>query len=259
MAGDILLRPDRAPDHTRHAIHEYATSEASATAGAALGVLMQAYRDSDGLLTVGTDTVLERLKTTADPGVIDHDRALDRDGRSIVDIEEAQVRALVGQAGATDDDLRELIATARSDFAEMLDGLDLFQEDIQIRGGRKAFTADERERIEQAKASLSAVQWRRYHLLNRIADYFTPFWREIDTFPPQLGRLKSLLGAEPDSAEERDVLAQLIRQVEWIDEQLQRLGKTKDTVTDAEIRRITITSIIGHGMIDMRAATDPAK
>ena len=256
VVGNVGPLADRAPDAAGNfRMTYYETSEASATAGAALGVLMQAYRDGDGLLTVGTDTVLERLKTTADPGIIDHDRALDRDGRNIIDIEEAQVRALVGHAGATDDDLRELIANARSDFAEMLDELNLFQEEND---SRQAFTTDERAQIEEAKESLRVAQWRRYHLLNRIAEYFSPYWREIDTFPPQLGRLKSLLGADPDSVEERDLLAQLIRQVEWIDEQLRRLGKTKDNVTDAEIRRITITSIVGHGLINMRAATDPA-
>ena len=112
---------------------------------------------------------------------------------------------------------------------------------------------------------MSERQWTRYHVLNRVAEHYTLFWRTIDPFPPQLDRVKRLLAeSDPDAdanniAAERDLLAQLIRQVEWIDEQLRRLERTKLTVTDAEVRRITITSMIGHGLIDLKAATDPAR
>ena len=65
--------------------------------------------------------------------------------------------------------------------------------------------------------------------------------------------------ADTDPAAERDLLAQLVRQVEWIDEQLRRRARTKSTVTNADVRRITITSMIGHGLIDLKTATDPAR
>ena len=251
---------NRPPDPTGdYWVQPYATSPAAATAGAALGLLMQAYRDADGRLTVGTDTTLERLKRTANAGIFDHGRALDREGRSVVEHEEEQVRALVEFAGASDEELTDLIRAAQADFLSLLDGFALTQEED---AGEPNFTASQLAEIEAAKASLSDAQWKRYHMLNRVIDYYTLYWRLIDPFPPQLQRIQDLLTpttAGPTSIPHRDLLAQLIRQVEWIDTQLHRLRKNRNTVTDAEIGQLTLTSIVGHGLIDLKAATDPAQ
>ena len=255
--GPLAFRP---PDPTGNFwLQEYATSPAAATAGAAVGLLLQAYRSPGGALTVGTDGVLARLKSTANPDIFDPRSAQDRDGRHLIHHEEDQVRALIAVAGATDDELLALIRIARSDFAGLLAGVPLTQEE-----DGSPFSSAQRAAVARTKASLSEAQWTRYHLLNRVADWYTLHWRTVDPFPPQLARVQRLL-AESDPAAvgnpaaERDVLARLVRQVEWIDEQLRRLGRTKTGVTDAEVRRITVTSMIGHGLIDLKAATDPAR
>ena len=255
--GPLAFRP---PNPTGNFyVLEYATSPAAATANGALGLLLQAYRSPGGALTVGTDGVLARLKSTANPDIFDPRSAQDRDGRHLVDHEEEQVRALIAVAGATDDELLALIRTARSDFAGLLAGVPLTQEE-----DGSPFSSAQRAAVARARASLSEAQWTRYHVLNRVADWYTLHWRTVDPFPPQLARVQRLL-AESDpaafgsDAAERDLLARLVRQVEWIDEQLARLGRTKSGVTDAEVRRITVTSMIGHGLIDLKAATDPAR
>ena len=264
--GSVGPLGDRPPNPTDDLwIQEYQTSPATATAAAALGLLLEAYRDADGALTVGTDTVVARLKATADATVFKVRNPQDRDGRHIVHHEEEQVRALIAIAGATDADLRQLIRTARSDFSGLLDGVPLMQEEIAASGGREnPFSQSDRSAIDRARNRLSERQWTRFQVLNRLTEYYTLFWRTIDPFPPQLDRVKRLLAESGPGAgttnigAERDLLARLIRQVEWIDEQLRRLGRTKQTVTAAEVRRITITSMIGHGLIDLKAATDPA-
>ena len=86
------------------------------------------------------------------------------------------------------------------------------------------------------------------------------YWREIDTFPPYLKRVRALLRqADNSRAGTNDLLARLIRQVEWIDEQLRRMRKSPDTVTDQDVRRLAAISLIGHGFIDLKAATDPVR
>lgn len=263
--GSVGPLADRPPDPTGHFwLTTYQTSPAAATAGAALGVLLQGYRGPGGALTAGTDSVLARLKFTANAGIFNTRSAQDRNGRHLVDHEEEQIRALVSVAGATDAELSALIRTARSEFAQTLAGVPLTQEeDAAGRRTENPFSPADAAAIAAARDGFSEGQWTRYHLLNRVAEYYTLFWRTIDPFPPQLARVKRLL-ADSDPARgragpERDLLARLIRQVEWIDGQLRRLGRTKTTVTDAEVRRLTITSMIGHGLIDLKAATDPAR
>ena len=60
-----------------------------------------------------------------------------------------------------------------------------------------------------------------------------------------------------NAARANDLLAQLIRQIEWIDLQLRRRGRSKATATDYDVRQIAITSLIGHGLVDLEAATAP--
>ena len=248
---------DRTPNPAgNYYIQQYATSPAAATAGAALGLLLQAYRGPDGALTVGTNSVVARLKSTGNTAIFDERRAQDRSGRHILHHDEEQIRALIAVAGATDAELLALIQAARSDFGGLLGGVPLMQEENAAAGRREnPFSPADRAAIERARSGLSGDQWTRYHLLNRVAEYYTLYWRTVDPFPPQLARVQRLLA---DTAE-RDLLAQLIRQVEWIDEQLGRLGRTKSTVTSSDVRRLTITSMIGHGLIDLKAATDPAR
>ena len=259
--GAVSVLGDRTPDPTSAtSLESYQTSPAAATAGGALGLLFQAYRNADGALTVTTATVVERLKQTANAGIFDHPQVLDGDGRGIVDHEQEQVRALIEIAGASNADLTALIEAARSDFAGLLDGFPLMQE---ADAGAANFSAAQRARIEAAKAQLTEDQWTRYHVLGRVVDYYPLRWRSIDTFPPLLHRIQKLLddattGEQAERAR-RDLLAQLIRQVEWIDTQLYRLRRNKATVTLGEVRRITVTSIIGHGLIDLKAATDPMR
>ena len=196
------------------------TSESTALASGALAVLMQAYRDADGgELTVGTNTVLKRLKATARRDVFDPDARHDWDGRNSLLREEEMIRSLVRYSLASDDDLRALIDGARREL--------------------------------DAGTPPSAEQHHRIRVLNRLV----PYWSVIHT-----GEIHKLLkDVEGDAGRTNDLLAQLIRQVEWIDRQLRRLDRDKHTATDADIRQIAITSLIGHGLIDLKAATDPAR
>ena len=208
----------------RYMLDAYRTSEAAATAGGALAVLVQAYRDSSGRLAAAPGTVLKRLAATARRDLFDPDARHGADDRNVLLREEDMIRSLIRYAGASDDDLREFIDTARAEVNGTAtdDGDD---------GGPDA---DDRLRV-----------------LNR----FVPYYETIDAEP-----IRDLLNAaEADPARARDLLAQLIRQIEWIDEQLRRRGVDKDTATDEDIRDIAITSLIGHGLIDLKAATDPMR
>ena len=253
----------RVPDPEKgYVVVEYRTSPASAAAGAAFGLLLQAYRGANDVLTVGTHKVLERLKLTANADIFDYRAAHSPDGRSLVQIEEEQIRALIGIAGATDGELRDVITAARADFASLLPEIAPGDLDKEESGG--SFTSEERRLIAAAKDGLSSAQMERFQILSRVSDYFSSHWRRIDTFAPQLRRIKKLLDeTEPsdpaNTARANDLLARLIRQVEWIDEQLRRIDRTKHSVTGEEVRRITVTSMIGHGLIDLKAATDPAR
>ena len=244
-----------------HQVDTYRTSEAAAAASGALAILMQAYRDADGALAVATNTVLERLKTTANADVFDPDAQYDLDGSNLLRREEATIRALIGMAGSSDDELRTLIADAREDLVGLLPGIPdhaLDQEETPERY-RTSFSGPDRVRIEAAKDALDDAQWRRFRLLTRLIEQ-SAYWREIDTFPPYLKRVRALLReADRGSSEANDLLARLIRQVEWIDEQLRRLRKSPDEVADEDVRRLASTSLIGHGFIDLRAATDPLR
>ena len=238
-------------------IDAYRTSEASASAAGALAVLLQAYRGADGQLAVGTDTALKRLKATARRDVFS---AMFQHDPELLVLEQDMIRALVGFAEATDDELRALIDAARTELNALLPGIpdeQLTQEETR-RGLRVEFSPAQKALIESARASLDDDQWARFRVLNRLV-YQSSFREEIDTFPPQLFRVRELLrNAGESDAKGNDLLAQLIRQVEWIDEQLRRVGQTRYTVTDEEIRQITVISMIGHGFIDLKAATDPA-
>ena len=202
----------------------FRTSEAAATASGALAVLRQAYRDADGRLTAPTNTILKRLGKTARRSVFDPDARHDWDQRNVLVREEEMIRSLIRYAGASDDELREFIDTARAE----LNG--------------SASTGDDgtgRDRDD------------RLRILNR----FVPYWAVIQT-----GLIHEMLNAaNGNEARTNDLLAQLIRQVEWIDSQLSRRGRTRDTVTDDDVREIAITSLIGHGLIDLKAATDPER
>ena len=250
-----------------HGQGAYLTSEASAGAAGALAVLMQAYRGADGHLAVGTSTVLDRLKATANPDLFAAD-ARYGDGfdtrfgtgvHNILQQEEQMIRALIGFAGASDDELRQFIADARDDLADLLPGIpdERLDQEEAVEWDRTPFSHDQQREIEAAKDALSNAQWARFRVLNRLV-WRSAFWRDIDTFPPQLKRVRALLRDAEQSVEQgNDLLARLIRQVEWIDEQLRRIHKTPLTVTDAEVRKITVTSMVGHGLIDLKAATDP--
>ena len=200
-----------------YSLEPYRTSEAAAAASGALAVLLQAYRGADGRLTVPTSTVLARLGDTARRDLFDPGARRGPDSRNELLREEDMIRALIRYAGASDRDLRELIATARA----------------ELNGSGPAGDSG-RDRL-----------W----ILNRLVDYRTT----IDT-----DALRNLLNAAAgDQTRANDLLAQLIRQIEWIDEQLRRRGRTKNTATAADVREIAITSLIGHGLIDLKAATDP--
>ena len=242
-------------------IDAYRSSEATAAAAGALAITLQAYRDAEGVLTVPTRDVLNRLKTTANVDAFDYDARHAFDGRNLLRLEEDLIRSVIEYAGATDDELRRLVATAKDELMDLLPGIpddQLNREEINS-FDRTPFTQTERSLIASAKDALSEEQWARFRLLNRLVE-FSPYWPEIDVFPPQLQRVRALLReSETSPVRANDLLAQLIRQVEWIDEQLRRRGKTKRTVTNDEIRQITVTSMIGHGLIDLKAATDPAR
>ena len=259
--GGVFADLRNAPQPTgSYFIDAYRTSEAAAAAGGALGVLLDAYRDGDGQLTVGTSAVLKRLKATANRDVFDPADRHDQDGRNLLLREEDSIRALVSFAESSDSDLRALISAARTELTGLLPGIpnaDLLQEET-LKHLRRPFSSTQRALIASAKDSLDDAQWNRFRVLNRLV-YLTAFWREIDSFPPQLNRIRELLAwADQSDAQANDLLAQLIRQVEWIDEQLRRLDRTKYTATAEDIRRIAVISLIGHGLIDLKAATDPA-
>ena len=200
-----------------YSLEPYRTSEAAAAASGALAVLLQAYRGADGRLTVPTSTVLERLGDTARRDIFDPTARRGPDSRNELLREEDMIRALIRYAGSSDRDLRDLIATARAE----LNG-------SPPAGGGAA------DRL-----------W----ILNRLVDYQVT----IDT-----GAIRNMLNAASgDQTRANDLLAQLIRQIEWIDEQLRRRGRSKNTATDDDVREIAITSLIGHGLIDLKAATAP--
>ena len=195
----------------------FRTSEAVSAASGALAVLMQAYRGADGRLTVPTSTLLERLGDTARRDLFDPAARRGPDSRNELLREEDMIRALIRHAGASDRDLRELIDTARAE-------------------------------LNGAPPAVGAAADRLW-ILNRLVDY----QGTIDT-----GAIRDMLNAAAgDRTRANDLLAQLIRQIEWIDEQLRRRGRTKNTATDDDVREIAITSLIGHGLIDLKAATAP--
>ena len=209
------------PQPTTQADHvdDLKTSGAAALASAALTILLQAYRDADGELTIGTDRVLNRLKETANHKIFDPNLQIDWDRRNTLLREEDMIRALVRYSQASDDDLRTLINETRS-------------------------TLD-------AGGSSTREHQDRMNILNRLVDYWAV---------RQNGEIhKMLKDAEGNAERSNGLLALLIRQVEWIDEQLRRREASKDTLSDTDLREIAITSLIGHGLIDLKAATDPAK
>ena len=226
-AGGVYLDEKNPPPRTgRYIATEINTSEATALAASALGLLLEAYRDEKGTLTVGTNAVLKRLKTTAKSDFFDPEAKQEWDQRNTLIREEEMIRSLILYAGASDDDLRELMRVTRLE-------LNSSEED--------PYTAPE--------SSFGAETIDRYRIFNRFVHY----WATMQT-----GEFQKLLNAAHDNeAHRRDLLAQLIRQIEWIDTQLLRLGKTKDEVTDEDVRKIALTSLVGHGMIDLRAATEP--
>ena len=180
-------------------------------------MLLQAYRDGNGRLTVPTSTVLERLGDTARRDLFDPASRHGADSRNVLLREEDMIRSLIRYAGASDDDLRKLIDTARA----------------ELNGSPPADDA--------------ATD--RLLILNRFVPYRTTI---------QTGEIKAMLDAAAgDTARTNDLLVHLIRQIEWIDEQLRRRGRSKATATDDDVRRIAITSLIGHGLIDLEAATAP--
>ena len=260
--GGVFLNIWQPPEgQDDYSLDAYRSSEASAAAAGALGLALQAYRDADGTLMVATRDVLKRLKATANAKVFDYDARHSFDGRNLLRIEEELIRSLIQYAGATDDELQSLVDTAKQELADLLPDIPdhrLSHQETHDRY-RKPFTPTERNQIADAKRSLSEEQWARFRMLNRLVE-LSLYWEEIDIFPPQLQRVRALL-RESEASNERanDLLARLIRQVEWIDEQLRRRGKTQRTLTNAEIRQITVTSMIGHGLIDLKAATDPAR
>ena len=258
--GGVFLNLWQPPEgQDDYSLDAYRSSEASAGAAGALGLVLQAYRDAEGVLMVPTRDVLKRLKATANANVFDYNAHHTFDGRNLLQIEEELIRGLIQYAGATDDELRSMVETAKQELADLLPGIPdhrLSHQETRDRY-RQPFTPTERNQIADAKRSLGEEQWARFRMLSRLVP-LSPYWDKIDIFPPQLQRVRALL-RESEASEERanDLLARLIRQVEWIDEQLRRIGKTQRTVTNAEIRQITVTSMIGHGLIDLKAATDP--
>ena len=201
----------------RYSLEPFRTSEAAAAASGALAVLLQAYRDADGRLAVGTNTVLKRLRATARRDLFDPAARRDADSRNELLREEDMIRALIRYAGASDDDLRALIDAARAELSGS----------------------------PPAGAAAADRLW----ILNRLV----PYRVTIDT-----GAIRNMLNAAAgNAARANDLLAQLIRQIEWIDEQLERRGRNKYTATDDDVRQIAITSLIGHGLIDLKAATEP--
>ena len=217
-SGGVGTDPSRPPQPTGlYRLDAFRTSEATATASGALAVLLQAYRDGDGRLTVPTSTVLKRLATTARRDLFDPATRHGPDSRNVLLREEDMIRALIRYAGASDDDLRKLIDTARAE----LNG--------------------------SPPADDGATD--RLLILNRLV----PYRATIGT-----GEIRAMLNAAAgDSSRAGDLLVHLIRQIEWIDEQLRRRGRSKATATDDDVREIAITSLIGHGLIDLKAATDP--
>ena len=213
--GGVFLDPERFPwPDSGHFFDGYRTSEASAAATGALSVAMQAYRDADGQLTVPTSTVLKRLKTTARRDLFDPTASHDPDQRNVLLREEDTIRSLIRYAGASDDDLRDLIDEARDEM----------------------------------------------NGTTRSGDAFLVVSRLAPAEDDHHDQIRAILdNAAGDPARHRDLLAQLIRQVEWIDEQLERLGRDKDTTTADDIRRIATISLVGHGLIDLKAATDPER
>ena len=260
--GGVFLNLWQPPEgQDDYSLDAYRSSEASAGAAGALGLALQAYRGADGTLMVATRDVLKRLKATANANVFDYDARHSFDGRNLLRIEEELIRSLIQYTGATDDELRSMVETAKQELADLLPGIPdhrLSHQETRDRY-RQPFTPTERNQIADAKRSLGEEQWARFRMLSRLVP-LSPYWDKIDIFPPQLQRVRALL-RESEASNERanDLLARLIRQVEWIDEQLRRIGKTQRTVTNAEIRQITVTSMIGHGLIDLKAATDPAR
>ena len=226
--GGVKISMADPPEPTgSYSLEPFRTSEAAATVSAALAVLLQAYRDGDGRLEVPPMTALKRLSDKARRDILDPNASRGPDSRNELLREEDMIRALIRYAGSSDDDLRELIDTARAE----LNGTATDDDDASVPD------ADDRVLV-----------------LNRFVDYHG--YRE----PIQTEEIRKMLNdVEGDSARTNDLLAQLIRQIEWIDEQLRRRGVDKDTSTDHDIREIAITSLIGHGMIDLKAATDPAR
>ena len=138
------------------------------------------------------------------------------------------IRSLILFSGASDDDLKELIRVTRLELNADTDGSN--------------YTAP--------VSPFGAETKDRYLIFNRLVDYVATM---------QTGEIGDLLNAAHDEeAKAKDLLAQLIRQIEWIDTQLFRLGKSKEEVTEEDVRKVAITSLIGHGFIDLKAATDPA-
>ena len=91
----------------------------------------------------------------------------------------------------------------------------------------------------------------RMNTLNRLVDYWAVRQDEEAR--------KMLKDTEGNAERGNGLLALLIRQVEWLDEQLRRREASKDTLSDTDLREIAITSLIGHGLIDLKAGTDPAR
>ena len=149
-------------------------------------------------------------------------------------------------------------AVVRAGLLPRIPDRELDKEETPVRF-RTSFSGPERVQIQAAKDSLDDAQWRRFRVLTRLIAQ-SAYWREIDTFPPYLKRVRALLRqADRSRAGADDLLARLIRQVEWIDEQLRRMRKSPDTVTDQDIRRLAVTSLVGHGFVDLKAATDPER
>ena len=161
--------------------------------------------------------------------------------------------------------LKRLKATARRDMfdpAAMQDwyGSDMLSEEAMIRSlihfsqasddELRALIRDATQELDAGGAA-GAEQQHHLRVLNRLVPYYGAM-RTEDIH-------KMLKDAEGDAPRANNLLAVLIRQVEWIDEQLLRRGLDKFTVTDADVREIAITSLIGHGLIDLKAATDPAE
>ena len=220
--GGVKINMAEPPEPTgSYSLEPFRTSEAAASASGALAVLLQAYRDGEGRLTVPPSLALKRLSATARRDFLDPSASRGPDSRNELLREEDLIRSLIRYAGASDDDLRALIDKAR----EELNG-------TATDGGGTVPNSDDRLLV-----------------LNRFVDYEA----NIDT-----DEIRNMLNdAQGDAARTNDLLAQLIRQIEWIDAQLLRRGLDKSTATDRDVRDIAITSLVGHGMIDLKAATDP--